>query len=142
MLRTAVREWHSCSQCGQQASERATCRSFHCSRNARQGFQEEAGFLRLVPELEKPLKPFACCAYYVGMRRGEMFRLEIADVDLSGGFIEIRKTKNKEARLVPNFDGPMREWVTWAVENRLAGQTKLLVWEDARSFTERNFYCR
>jgi integrase len=63
-------------------------------------------------------------------------------VDLAGGFIEIRKTKNKEARLVPIFDGPMREWLEWAIKNRKPGQTKLFVWEDGRPFTERNFYSR
>jgi integrase len=110
--------------------------------NARQGFLEEEDFLRLLNELDRPLKPFSCCAYYVGMRRGEMLRLEIADVDLAGGFIEIRKTKNKDARLVPIFDGPMRQWLTDAIANRRAGQTKLFVWEDGQPFTERNFYDR
>lgn len=110
--------------------------------NARQGFKEEPEFLRLLGELDKPLKPFACCAYYVGMRRGEMLRLNFDDVDLNGGFVEIRKAKNKEARLVPIFDGQMREWLEWALSNRRAGQTKLFVWEDGRPFTERNFYDR
>ena len=108
--------------------------------NARKGFQDEADFLRLLNELPNPLKPFACCGYYVGMRRGEMLRLDISDVDLAGGFVEIPKTKNKEAHLVPIVDGPMREWLEWAVQNRRAGQGKLLVWEDGRPFTERNFY--
>jgi integrase len=110
--------------------------------NARQGFREGSEFLKLLKELDLPLKPFACCAYYVGMRRGEMLRLNVTDIDLDGGFIEIHKTKNKEARLVPIFDGPMREWIEWAIQNRRAGQTKLFVWEDGRPFTERNFYDR
>jgi integrase len=110
--------------------------------NAREGFLDESDFLRLLKELDLPLKPFGCCAYYVGMRRGEMLRIELPDVDLDGGFIEIRKTKNKEARLVPIFDGPMREWVEWAVKNRKAGQKKLFVWEDGKPFTERDFYDR
>jgi integrase len=110
--------------------------------NARQGFLDEPEFVRLREELDLPLKPFGCCAYYVGMRRGEMLRLEIADVDLKGGFVEIRKTKNKEARLVPIFDGPMREWLEWAVKNSRAGQIKLFVWGDGKPFTERDFYDR
>lgn len=110
--------------------------------NARQGFLDEPDFLRLLNELDLPLKAFGCCAYYVGMRRGEMLRLVVTDVDLESRFIEIRKTKNNEARLVPIFDGPMTQWLQWSVANKKLGQVKLFVWEDGRPFTERNFYDR
>jgi integrase len=108
--------------------------------NARQGFLEEVDFLRLLGELDLPLKPFGCCAYYVGMRRGEMLRLELTDVDLKGGFVEIRKTKNKEARLVPIFEGPMLQWLQWSLAQARPGQIKVFVWEDGKPFTERDFY--
>jgi integrase len=91
--------------------------------NARQGFLDEADFLRLLGELDLPLKAFGCCAYYVGMRRGEMLRLDLTDVDLDGGFIEIRKTKNKEARLVPIFEGPMTQWLQWSLRIRSRGRS-------------------
>lgn len=40
---------------------------------------------------------------------------------------------------MPIFDGPMREWLEWAVSNGGPGQTRLFVWEDGRPFTERIF---
>jgi hypothetical protein len=98
--------------------------------NARQGFLDEPDFLRMLDAQDLPLKPFAACAYYAGMRRGELLRLELTDIDLSRRFLEIRKTKNRTPRVVPILDGPMLEWLTWAVENRKPGQTKVFVWED------------
>jgi integrase len=76
------------------------------------------------------------------MRRGELLRLEPQDVDLKMGFLTIRKTKHGILcpRVAPIFDGPMREWLTWAMQNRQLGQTKLFVWEDGTLITERNFY--
>jgi integrase len=99
-------------------------------------------FCGFLDELDLPLKPFGCRAYYVGMRRGELLRLDLSDVDLAGGWIEIRKTKNGDPRLVPIFKGPMLQWLTWAVENKKPGQVKVFVWEDGRPFTDRNFYDR
>lgn len=110
--------------------------------NARQGFLEECDFLHLLTQLDKPLKAFGCCAYYAGMRRGELLRLTLADVDLDRGYLTVLKPKNDEPRAVPIFDGPMREWLQWAWGNRRAGQIKVFVWEDGRPFTERNFYDR
>ncbi|MGI9075383.1 MAG: tyrosine-type recombinase/integrase [Bryobacteraceae bacterium] len=110
--------------------------------NARQGFLYESDFLTLLEEMPYPLKPFAACGYYTGMRRGELLRLEPGDVDLKRGFITIRKTKRGLLcpRAVPIFDGPMREWLTWALCERGSENKKLFVWEDGRPFTERNFY--
>jgi integrase len=110
--------------------------------NARQGFLDEPDFLRLLDELDLPLKPFGCCAYYVGMRRGEMLRLELTDVDLAGRFVEIRKTKNNEARLVPIFEGLMLQCLQWSLAHKKPGQIKVFVWEDGKPFTERDFYDR
>src|SRR5438270_6776518 len=77
--------------------------------NARQGFTDEPQFLRLLAELPDPLKAFACCAYFAGMRRGELVGLKLADIDWDQGFLEVRKTQNGEPRAVPILDGPMRD---------------------------------
>jgi integrase len=95
----------------------------HKEENARQGFLEESYFLVLLGELAEPLKAFGACGYY-GMRSGEIVGLEPGDVDLHRGFLTVRKTKNGEPRGVPIFDGPMREWLTWAMGKRKPGQRK------------------
>lgn len=104
---------------------------------ARKGFQEEDKFLRFLAELPLYLKGFACCAYYVGMRRGEILSLEPADVDLARMFMEVRRSKNDDPRIVPIFDGPMAQWVRWALEH--CGH-KLFVRPDGSPMTSRNFY--
>lgn len=69
-----------------------------------------------------------------------MLRLDILDVDLADGFVDIRKTKNKGARLVPIIWRAYAGMARVAVQNRRTGQGRLLVWEDGRPFTERNFH--
>lgn len=74
------------------------------------------------------------------MRTGEIVSLEPRDVDLKLGFVTIRKTKNKEPRIAPILDGPMREWLTWAMNNRKLGQAKLMIWETGIPISKFNFY--
>jgi integrase len=108
--------------------------------NARQGFTEETQFLKLLGELPESLKAFACCAYFVGMRRGELLRLKLADIDWAQGFLEVRKSKNGEPRAVPILDGPMRDELENLWKRRLPDQENCFVWDDGRPLTPRNWY--
>ena len=110
--------------------------------NARQGFITEAQFLDFLSHSRIELRPFAVLAYYGGLRRGEIITLLLTDLDLKHGYVSIRPevAKNKTGRIVPITDGPMLEWLTWAYKNRKQGQEFVVVWEDGRPFTERDFY--
>lgn len=108
--------------------------------NARKVFVAEPDFLRFLGLLCFDLKPFAVTAYYGGLRRGELLRLEPQDIHLDEGWLEIRKAKNKEPRVVPVLNGPMRDWLEIALHQVRAGQKKLFVWSDGHALTERNFY--
>ena len=90
--------------------------------NARKGFVEESDFLRFLAELSDCMKAFAAVAYYGGLRRGELIRLELADIDLARRVIELRETKNGEARIVPILDGPMLQWLQWSDQHKHHGQ--------------------
>jgi integrase len=79
-------------------------------------------------------------AYYGGLRRGELIALELADIDLARQVIELRETKNGEARIVPILDGPMLQWLQWSDQHKHHGQVKAFCWDDGRPFTVRNFY--
>ncbi|MBV8551323.1 MAG: tyrosine-type recombinase/integrase [Acidobacteriaceae bacterium] len=108
--------------------------------NARQGYQEEPNFLRFLSALIDDLKPFACCAYYGGMRRGELVKLELRDIDVERRFIVVRFGKNGDSRSVPIYDGPMLQWLQWLWEHRQPSQVKAFVFSDGRPVTLRNFY--
>jgi integrase len=78
------------------------------------------------------------CAYYAGMRRGEILNLKSSDIDLQRGFMEVRKTKNDDPRAVPIFEGPMMQWLQWSLEH--ATPARLFSRPDGRPLTKRNFY--
>lgn len=107
---------------------------------ARQGFREEPEFLRFLDALCDDLKPFACCAFYGGMRRGELVALELADIDLRSRILTVRFTKNGEPRSVPIYSGPMEQWLRWLWNRRRPGQVKAFEFSDGRPITKRNFY--
>jgi integrase len=111
-------------------------------RNARQGYKEEPEFLKFLAALDDDLKPFACCAYYGGMRRGELVKLPLANIDIKRRFIVVQWGKNGETRNVPIYDGPMLHWLHWLWDNRRAGQVQAFVYSDGRPVTLRNFYDR
>ena len=76
--------------------------------NVRQGFVEEPDFQRFLDELTcVGLRGFAACAYYGGMRRGELLRLRLDEIDLDRNLLTIREAKNGEGRVAPIFDGAM-----------------------------------
>jgi integrase len=109
---------------------------------ARQGYREEEDFLKFLDALDDDMKPFACGAYYGGLRRGELVKLDLSDIDIENRSITVRFGKNGETRSVPIFDGPMLQWFEWIFDHCKPGQTKAFVYANGREITERNFYDR
>jgi integrase len=60
-------------------------------------------FQRMLDASPGYLKPILQCAYYTGMRRGEILALTWDKVDLKAGFIRLKDTDTKtdEARSIP-----------------------------------------
>lgn len=110
--------------------------------NARQGYKDEPDFLKFLAYLDDDLKPFACCAYYGGMRRGELVKLPLSNIDIRRRFIVVQWGKNGETRNVPIYDGPMLQWLQWLWSRRRAGQVQAFMYSDGRPVTLRNFYGR
>lgn len=108
--------------------------------NARQGYRDEPDFLKFLAALDDDLKPFACCAYYGGMRRGELVKLPLANIEIQKRFIAVQWGKNGETRNVPIYGGPMLQWLQWLWKRRSAGQVQAFVYSDGRPVTLRNFY--
>jgi integrase len=108
--------------------------------NARQGYKDEPDFLRFLEALDNDLKAFACCAYYGGMRRGELVKLNLADIDVKRRFLAVRFGKNGESRNVPIYDGPMLQWLQWLGKHQQPDQVQAFVYADGRPVTVRNFY--
>ncbi len=96
--------------------------------NVRQGFVEEPDFQRFLDELTcVGLRGFAACAYYGGMRRGELLRLRLDDIDLDRNLLTIREAKNGEGRVAPIFDGAMWRELERVVSVARRGQVKACV---------------
>jgi integrase len=109
--------------------------------NARQGYKEEEDFLKFLDALIDDLKPFACSAYYGGMRRGELVKLQINNIDIDRRFLTVQWGKSKrDTRNVPIYDSPMLEWLQWLMDHKQPGQVKAFVFSDGRPVTVRNFY--
>jgi integrase len=64
--------------------------------------EEEARLLAACAGPRAHLRPLLVCALDTGMRRGEMFQLRWADVDLGGGLISVRAftTKTMKSRTI------------------------------------------
>lgn len=80
--------------------------------NARQGFLDHAVYLKLRDALPQHLKAIFVVAYHVGMRIGELRKIEWSQVDLKAGEIRIekRQAKGKKSRTIPIY-GDMRAWL-------------------------------
>lgn len=109
--------------------------------NARQGFIEEPDFLRFLDQLPCPgLRAFAACAYYAGMRRGELIRLRLDEIDLERNLLTIREAKGGEGRVAPIFDGVMRAELERVVRLARPRQQLAFVWLNGGRISIRNFY--
>ena len=73
--------------------------------NARQGFVEDADYRRLIEALPSHLKCIAITGYHLGMRSGELRKLQWSQVDLEAREIRLTasQTKGKRARTAPIY---------------------------------------
>ena len=81
---------------------------------------------RSYPSPRSPLRPLTIynmlvLAYCVGLRRGEIARLDLADVDLQGATITVRQTKFFKTRVLPLPDSVMASLQAYIKARRLAG---------------------
>jgi len=58
-------------------------------------------FINIYNVASEHFKPILLCAYFTGMRRGEIRNLKWSNVDLEDGYITIVETKNNEDRKIP-----------------------------------------
>jgi len=58
-------------------------------------------------------KPILLCAYFTGMRKGEIQKLKWKDVDLKEGYVTVAESKNNEYRTIPITN------MLWSSLNRL-----------------------
>jgi len=70
--------------------------------NVRKGFFSHYEYLSLRDALSDYLRPVVAFAYYTGMRKGEILKLQWSQVDLYRGTVrlEVGTTKNNDARTV------------------------------------------
>jgi integrase len=70
--------------------------------NVRTGFFEWDGVQRLLPSLPSHMKPLVLCAFFTGMRKGELLALRWKNVDVEEGVIrlEAAMTKTREGRVI------------------------------------------
>lgn len=78
------------------------------------------------PSPRAPLRPMSAylmllLAYCAGLRRSELARLDLGDVDLRSGTITIRETKFFKTRILPLPDSVMAEVRTYIDARRRAG---------------------
>jgi integrase/recombinase XerD len=97
---------------------------------------------RSYPSPRAPLRPLSIytmllLAYCAGLRRGELARLDLGDVDLQGGRIVVRQTKFFKTRILPLPDSVMAELRAYIDARRRAGASQDprsgLFWHEQRS---------
>ncbi len=97
---------------------------------------------RSYPSPRAPLRPLTIytmllLAYCAGLRRSELARLDLGDVDLQAGTITIRQTKFYKTRILPLPDSVMAELRTYIDTRRRAGgshdPSSGLFWHEQRS---------
>lgn len=97
---------------------------------------------RSYPSPRVPLRPLSIytmllLAYCAGLRRGEVARLDLGDIDLRGGTITVRQTKFFKTRILPLPDSVMAELRAYIDARRRAGASQDprsgLFWHDGHS---------
>jgi integrase len=97
---------------------------------------------RSYPSPRAPLRPLSVytmllLAYCAGLRRSELARLDLGDVDLAGETITIRQTKFYKTRILPLPDSVMAELRAYIDARRRAGGSQDprsgLFWHERRS---------
>jgi integrase/recombinase XerD len=97
---------------------------------------------RSYPSPRAPLRPLSIytmllLAYCAGLRRSEVARLDLGDVDLPRGTITIRLTKFYKTRILPLPDSVMAELQAYIDARRRAGASQDprsgLFWHEQRS---------
>lgn len=97
---------------------------------------------RSYPSPRAPFRPLSMytmllLAYCAGLRRGELARLDLGDVDLQGGTITIRETKFFKTRILPLPDSVMAELRVYLDARRRTGASQDpqsgLFWHDQGS---------
>jgi integrase len=80
--------------------------------NVREGFLDDAGYLKLRDELPVYLKAVFVVGYHVGARLGELLGLRWGQVDFSNNQILLNPgtTKNGKGRTLPVY-GDMKDWL-------------------------------
>lgn len=80
--------------------------------NARTGFLDDAGYLRLRAGLPEYLRPLLVVGYHLGNRLGELRKLTWPQVDFKNQQIRLEPgtTKNKHGRTLPIY-GDMTQWL-------------------------------
>lgn len=68
--------------------------------NRRLRYLEQGEIVKLIDACSEHLKPIVITAVFTGMRKGEIFNLQWADIDFTRGFIYLTDTKNNEKREV------------------------------------------
>jgi len=84
---------------------------------------------RTYPSPRAPLRPLSVytmliLAYCAGLRRSELARLDLGDVDLNGGTITVRETKFFKTRILPLPDSVMVELRAYIDARRRAGASQ------------------
>ncbi len=76
-------------------------------------------------------------AYCAGLRRGELARLDLGDVDFRGGTITIRQIKFYKTRILPLPDSVIAELRAYLGARRQAGASQdppsALFWHEGRN---------
>ena len=87
--------------------------------NTRNGFVDEEQYRALLSELPEYLKLLLVVAYHTGVRKGELLRLRVNQIDLKNNQIRLHagETKNDEGRVLPIY-GEMRAALADALDKR------------------------
>jgi integrase len=91
----------------------------HREKNVRTGFLREEKFMELYDALPYAgAKALAAAAFYTGVRKGELTKVNWDQMDFEVGVIALYETKNDDTRAVPIVLGPMEDSLRAAREER------------------------